>query len=61
MTHYKEQSPEKVAEYEKKSGKLPKTKGCMLMKPGLTANFYRQYARAPRGEKIHEKVKGRKY
>lgn len=28
---------------------------------GFDSYLYRPYARAPRGEKIHEKVKGRKY
>lgn len=28
---------------------------------GFDCYLYRQYARAPKGEKIHEKVKGRKY
>ena len=28
---------------------------------GFDTYLYRRYARAPRGENIHEKVKGRKY
>ena len=60
-THYKEQSAEKVAEYEEKIRQLPKDKRVYIDEAGFDNYLYRQHARAPRGQKIHEKVKGRKY
>ena len=60
-TYYKEQRPEKVAEYEEKIREIPREKRAYVDEAGFDTYLYRQYARAPKGQKVHEAVMGRKY
>ena len=60
-THYKEQNPEKVAEYEASIKEIPKDKRVYVDEAGFDSYLFRKYARSPRGQKVHEAVKGRKY
>ena len=57
--HYKEQDPKKVAEYEEKVKDIPKDKRVYVDESGFDRHYCREYARAPRGEKVHEVVPGR--
>ncbi len=52
---------EKVAEYEEKIREIPKEKRVYVDEAGFDSYLYRRYARAQRGQKIHEKIKGKKY
>lgn len=60
-THYKEQSPEKVAKYKEKIKNIPKEKKVYVDEAGFDSYLYREYARSPKGQKVHERIKGRKY
>ncbi|VMW64638.1 degenerate transposase [Streptococcus pneumoniae] len=53
MTSFKEQEPEKVAEFLDVLDNLDET--------GIDRYLYRPYARAPRGEKVYEKISGRRF
>ena len=59
--HYKEQSAEKIAEYEERIKDIPEDKRVYVDEAGFTNYLYRQYARSPKGEKVHESIKGNKY
>ena len=48
-THYKEQSPEKIREYEEKIIKIPKDRRVYIDEAGFDCYLYRQHARAPPG------------
>ena len=60
-THYGEQKPEKVAEYKEQLKKIPKEKRIYVDEAGFDSYLYRKYARAPKGQKVHEARKGNKY
>ena len=60
-THYGEQKPEKVAEYKEQLKKIPKEKRIYVDEAGFDSYLYRKYARAPKGQKVHEAIKGNKY
>ena len=60
-TRYNEQDSEKVAEYEVKIKEIPQNKRVYVDEAGFDNYLLREYARAPRGQKIYEKIKGRKY
>ena len=57
-THYEEQSAEKIAEYEERIKDIPETKRVYVDEAGFTSYLYRQYARSPKGEKVHESTEG---
>ncbi|MGL5085473.1 MAG: IS630 family transposase [Clostridium sp.] len=60
-TSYKEQCPEKVEKYLSEISGIPKEDIIYLDETGIENYIYREYARAPRGEKVHAKISGRKY
>ena len=60
-TYYKEQSPEKVREYEEKIREIPKEKRVYVDEAGFDTYLYRKYARAPKGQQVKESIKGHKY
>ena len=60
-THYGEQKLERVAEYKEQIKKYPKEKRIYVDEAGFDSYLYRKYARAPKGQKIHEAIKGNKY
>lgn len=60
-THYKEKDPEKVAKYEEEVKDIPKEKRAYVDEAGFDTFLFRMYARAPRGEKVHEDILGRKF
>ena len=61
ITRYKEQDSEKVAEYEAKIKEIPQDKRIYIDEAGFDSYLLREYARAPKGQKIYEKINGRKY
>lgn len=58
---YKEQDVEKVKLYNEKIKTIPKDKIVYIDETGIHTYVYRQYARAPKGEKVIGKISGRKY
>ena len=60
-TTYKEQDPQRVAEYDEKIKEIPEEKRVYVDEAGFDSYLFRKYARAPRGQKVHEAVKGKKY
>ena len=60
-THYKEKDPEKVAKYEEEIRDIPKRLRAYVDEAGCDKYMFRPYARAPRGEKVHEDIQGRKF
>ena len=58
---YYEQDAEKVNEYLEKIEDIPKEKIIYIDETGIDKFLYRKYARAPKGEKIYERVKGKKF
>ena len=60
-THYKEQNIEKVVEYQDKIKDIPTNKRIYVDEAGFDSYLYREYARSPKGHKVHEKIKGKKY
>ena len=61
MLSYKEQSPEKVKEYQEKMKDIPKEKIAYIDETGIDSYFYREYGYAPRGQKVYDKISGRKF
>ena len=59
--HYKEQDPVKVAEYNEKIKDVPEDKRIYIDEAGVDSHLCREYARAPRGERVQEEVLGRKF
>ena len=60
-TRYHEQDAEKVREYLEKIKDIPQEKIIYIDETGIDKFLYRKYARAPKGEKIYEKVRGNKF
>ena len=58
---YKEQSREKVKEYQEKIKDIPEEKITYVDKTGIDSYLYREYGYSPRGQKIYEKISGRKF
>lgn len=58
---YKEQDPEKVELYKEKIKNIPRDKIVYIDETGIQTYIYREYARAPKGEKIIGKISGRRY
>ena len=59
--HYKEQDPEKVAEYQEKTKDIDPKIIAYVDETGLDSFYYREYGYAPRGEKVIGEVSGRKF
>lgn len=58
---YKEKDPEKVAKYEEEIKDIPKEQRAYVDEAGCDSYMFRPHARAPRGEKVHEDISGRKF
>ncbi len=58
---YKEQSPEKVKEYQEKIKNTPEERIAYFDETGIDSCLYREYEYAPRGQKVYDKVSGRKF
>lgn len=59
--HYKEQDPEKVAEYLEQIKGIPKEKIAYVDESGIDTYLHREYAYAPRGEKVYGQISGKKF
>ena len=56
-TRYREQDPEKVAAYEAAVKEIAMDKRVYVDEAGFDSYLLREYARAPKGQKIYEKIK----
>ncbi|VRM74478.1 degenerate transposase [Streptococcus pneumoniae] len=61
MTSFKEQEPEKVAEFLDILDNLKNLPIVYIDETGIDRYLYRPYAGAPRGEKVYEKISGRRF
>ena len=61
MTSFKEQDSEKVAEFLDILDNLKDLSIVYIDETGIDRYFYRPYARAPRGEKVYEKISRRHF
>ena len=59
-TRYKEQDPKKVEAYKSEIAGIPRDKRVYVDESGFDTYLFRKHARAPRGEKVYEHVRGRK-
>ena len=57
-TSFKEKNPEKVAEFLDILDNLKDLAVVYIDETGVDHYLYRPYARAPRGEKVYEKISG---
>ena len=57
-TSFKEQDPEKVAEFLDILNRLKDLPVVHIDETGIDRYLYHPYARAPRGEKVYEKISG---
>ena len=60
-TSFKEQDPEKVAEFLDILNRLKDLPVVHIDETGIDRYLYRPSARAPRGEKVYEKISGRRF
>ena len=60
-TSFKEQDPEKVAEFLDILDNLKDLPVVYIDETGIDRYLYRPHARAPRGEKVYEKISGRRF
>ena len=60
-TSFKEQDPEKVAEFLDILNSLKDLPIVYIDETGIDSYLYRPYARASRGEKVYEKISGRRF
>ena len=58
---YKEQNKEKVKEYLEKIENIPQESINYVDESGIQGFLHREYAYAPRGEKVYDSVSGKKY
>lgn len=61
MTSFKEQEPEKVAEFLDILDNLKDLPVLYIDETGINRYLYRPYAGAPRGEKVYDKISGRRF
>ena len=61
MTSFKEQDSEKVTEFLDILDSLKDLPIVYIDETGIDSYLYRPYARAPRGEKVYEKISGRRF
>ena len=59
--HYKEQDKEKVKEYHEKIKDIPKEKIAYIDETGIDKCLYREYGYALRGQKVYDKISGKKF
>ena len=60
-TRYREQDAEKVAAYQEEIKDIPPEKIAYVDECGIDTYLYREYAYAPRGQKVFDQISGRKY
>ena len=60
-TSFKEQNPEKVAEFLDILDNLKDLPVIYIGETGIDRYLYRPYARAPRGKKVYEKISGQRF
>ena len=60
-THYREQDPEKVAAYQEEISGIAPEQIAYVDETGIDTYLYREYGYAPKGQKVHAAVSGRKY
>lgn len=60
-TSFKEQNPEKVSEFLDILDNLKDLPVLSIDETGIDYYLYRPYAGAPRGEKVHDKISGRRF
>ena len=60
-TSFKEQDPEKIAEFLDILNSLKDLPVVYIDETGIDRYLYRSHARAPRGEKVYEKINGRRF
>lgn len=60
-THYQEQDYDKVAEYQYEIADVPPERIAYVDESGIDKYLYREYGYAPRGELVHDQIRGRKY
>lgn len=58
---YQEQSPEKVKEYNEKIKNIPEEKIAYVDETGVDSYLYREYGYSPRGQKVYDKISGKKF
>ena len=61
MTSFKEQKPEKVSEFLDILDNLKDLPVLSIDETGIERYLYRPYVRAPRGEKVYDKISGRRF
>ena len=59
--HYREQDPEKVKAYQEEIAEIAPEQIAYVDETGIDTYLYREYGYAPRGQKIHTAISGRKY
>ena len=60
-TSFKEQNPEKVSEFLDILDNLKDLPVLSIDETGIDRYLYRPYAGAPRGEKVYDKISGRRF
>lgn len=60
-TTYEEQSYDKVAEYKYEIADIPPENIAYVDETGIDCYLYREYGYGPRGQLVHDRIKGRKY
>ena len=58
---YKEQNEEKVKEYLEEIKDIPEGKIAYVDETGINKCLYREYGYAPRGQKVYDKISGKKF
>ena len=59
--HYREQDPEQVKAYRETIAGIAPERIAYVDETGIDTYLYREYGYAPRGQKVHSPVSGRKY
>ena len=59
--HYREQDPEQVKSYQKAVAGIAPEQIAYVDETGIDTYLYREYGYAPRGQKVHAAISGRKY
>jgi len=61
VIEYAERCEKERAAYQKKISKVPEGKRYYIDETGIYKFMYREYAKAPRGEKVHGRISGKRY
>ena len=60
-THYKEQGSEKIKTYQEQIKGIPPENTAYIDETGIDIYLFREHGYAPKGQKIYDKISGRKY